>query len=96
MHSAKIVLAPGKGRGYHSALPTAELQALAAVSGRLSDFHYTLYTVFFGLDILCLSYLVFRSRFLPRAIAILLAVACHDGPPCPLIRPGRQSHPLSH
>jgi hypothetical protein len=57
-----------------SALPAAQLQALTSLQGRLSDFHYTLYTVFFGLDILCLSYLVYRSRFLPRAIAILLAV----------------------
>ena len=41
---------------------------------QLSQYHYTLYTVFFGLDILCLAYLVFRSGFLPRAIAVLLAV----------------------
>lgn len=32
------------------------------------------YTVFFGLDILCLSYLLFRSRFVPGAIAMLLAI----------------------
>jgi hypothetical protein len=57
-----------------SALPAAQLQALASLSSLLSHVHYTLYTVFFGLDILCLSYLVYRSRFLPRAIAVLLAV----------------------
>ena len=57
-----------------SAVPGAQLQALASLSSHLSQVHYTLYTVFFGLDILCLSYLVYRSRFLPRAIAILLAV----------------------
>ena len=39
--------------------------------GHLSHVGYTLYTVFFGLDILCLSYLLFRSRFVPRAIAML-------------------------
>jgi uncharacterized membrane protein len=44
-----------------SALPAAQLQALTSLQGRLSDFHYTLYTVFFGLDILCLSYLVYRA-----------------------------------
>jgi hypothetical protein len=32
------------------------------------------YTVFFGFDILCLAYLVLRSRFLPRIIGVLLAV----------------------
>ena len=42
--------------------------------GHLSHVGYTLYTVFFGLDILCLSYLLFRSRFVPRAIAMLLAI----------------------
>jgi hypothetical protein len=57
-----------------SALPAAQLQALASLSSLLSHVHYTLYTVFFGLDILCLSYLVYKSGFLPRAIAVLLAV----------------------
>ena len=57
-----------------SALPAAQLQALASLSSQLSGVHYTLYTVFFGLDILCLSYLVYRCRFLPRAIAGLLAI----------------------
>jgi hypothetical protein len=57
-----------------SAFSTAQLQALASLPGHLSPVDYTLYTVFFGLDILCLSYLLFRSRFVPRAIAVLLAV----------------------
>jgi uncharacterized membrane protein HdeD (DUF308 family) len=30
--------------------------------------------VFFGLDILCLAYLVLQSRFVPRAIGVLLAI----------------------
>jgi hypothetical protein len=42
--------------------------------GHLSDVGYTLYTVFFGLDIVILSYLMLKSRFIPRAIAVLLAV----------------------
>src|SRR5215210_5598017 len=60
--------------GDTGALPPVQLQALVSLSGDLSGVHYTLYTVFFGLDILCLSYLVYKSGFLPRAIAILLAV----------------------
>jgi hypothetical protein len=60
--------------GDTGALPPAQLQALVALSGDLSGANYTLYTVFFGLDILCLSYLVYKSGFLPRAIAVLLAV----------------------
>jgi hypothetical protein len=57
-----------------SAFSTAQLQALASLPGHLSHVDYTIYTVFFGLDILCLSYLLVRSRFVPRAIAVLLAV----------------------
>ena len=40
----------------------------------LAHADYTLYTVFFGLDIVILSYLMLKSRFIPRAIAVLLAV----------------------
>jgi hypothetical protein len=47
---------------------------LASLPGALSDGSYHVYTVFFGLDILCLGYLVFRSGFLPRAIGVLLAI----------------------
>jgi Domain of unknown function (DUF4386) len=57
-----------------SAFSTAQLQGLAWLPGQLSHVDYTVYTVFFGLDILCLSYLLFRSRFVPRVIAGLLAV----------------------
>jgi hypothetical protein len=59
---------------YANAVPAAQLQALASLPGALSDASYDIYTVFFGLDILCLAYLVLRSRFLPRAIGILLAI----------------------
>jgi hypothetical protein len=57
-----------------SAFSAAQLQALAWLPGQLAHADYTLYTVIFGLDILCLSYLLFRSRFVPRVIAVLLAV----------------------
>ena len=62
------------GDGLGTDLPAAQLEVLAALHSHLADVSYTIYTVFFGLDILCLSYLVFRSRFLPRAIAVLLAL----------------------
>jgi hypothetical protein len=63
----------GNGSGT-STLPGAQLADSAFLSVQLSQVSYTLYTVFFGLDILCLAYLLLRSRFLPRAIAVLLAV----------------------
>ncbi len=48
------------GDGLAAGLPAAQLEVLALHS-HLADVSYTIYTVFFGLDILCLSYLVFRS-----------------------------------
>src|ERR671937_1011598 len=59
---------------YASALPAAQLQALAYMSVDLSGIGYSVHTVFFGVDILCMAYLVLRSRFVPRAIGLLLAI----------------------
>ena len=59
---------------YASALPAAQLQALAYMSSDLSAVGYGIHTVFFGFDIIIFAYLVLRSRFLPRAIGVLLAI----------------------
>ena len=59
---------------YTTALPAAQLQALAYMPGDLSTINYAIYTVFYGFDIIILGYLVFRSTFLPRAIGVLLAI----------------------
>src|SRR2546421_10106842 len=59
---------------YASALPAAQLQALAYVPWNLSSNEYSLHTVFFGFDILCMAYLVLKSTFLPKAIGVLLAI----------------------
>jgi hypothetical protein len=61
-------------RHYTGALPSAQLHALAYLPGDLSAIDYSIYTVFFGFDILCVAYLVLRSTFLPRAIGGLLAI----------------------
>jgi hypothetical protein len=61
-------------RRYTSALPPAQLHALAYLPGDLSAINYSIYTVFYGFDILCVAYLVFKSTFLPRAIGVLLAI----------------------
>jgi Domain of unknown function (DUF4386) len=63
----------GHGR-YAGAVPAAQLHALAYLPGDLQGIDYSLYTVFYGFDILCLAYLVARSGFLPRAIGGLLAI----------------------
>ncbi len=62
------------GEPYASALPAAQLQALVQLSGELAPSHYTIYTVFFGGDIICFAYLILKSGFLPRTIGILFAI----------------------
>jgi hypothetical protein len=62
------------GGAYASALPAAQLQALAYLPGQLSAINYDISTVFYGFDIIVLAYLVYRSTFLPRAIGVLLAI----------------------
>jgi hypothetical protein len=59
---------------YASAVPATQLQVLAYLSVDLSGIGYSVHTVFFGFDILCMVYLVLRSRFVPRAVGVLLAV----------------------
>jgi hypothetical protein len=69
--TASILL--GNSR-YTSALPPAQLHALAYLPGDLSTFDYSLYGVFYGFDFVCFSYLVYKSGFLPRTIGVLLAI----------------------
>ena len=59
---------------YASALPAAQLQALAIMPSALASVDYNIHTVFFGFDILLTAYLVLRSHFLPRTIAVLLSI----------------------
>ena len=62
------------GGPYASALPAAQLQALAYLTSDLAGIGYSLHTVFFGLDIICFAYLVQKSTFVPGAIGVLLAI----------------------
>jgi hypothetical protein len=57
-----------------SALPPAQLQSVASLTAAFAHVDYTVFTVFFGVDILLMSYLLWRSRFLPRVLAVLLAI----------------------
>jgi hypothetical protein len=59
---------------YTSAVPAAQLDALARLPGDLSVIGYSIYGVFYGFDILCTAYLVLKSTFLPRVIGALLAI----------------------
>lgn len=62
------------GKSYAGALPAAQLQALAHLPADLAPVNYSIYGAFYGLDILCVAYLVVKSTFLPRFIGVLLAV----------------------
>jgi len=54
--------------------PRDNCRPLAYLPGELSHLDHAIHTVFFGFDILCMAYLVLRSKFLPSAIGALLAV----------------------
>jgi Domain of unknown function (DUF4386) len=58
-----------------SAFTPGQLQALALVFLRLSDYAFQIYLVFFGAWCLLIGYLIFRSTFLPRVLGVLLAIA---------------------
>jgi hypothetical protein len=61
------------------ALQVATRGGSDAVAGQFTDMHaagYLIAQIFFGLWLLPLGYLVYRSGFVPRAIGVLLAVGC--------------------
>ena len=59
---------------YLSAFETNQLQALAQMSLRMHARGYTISGVFFGIYMLSLGYLIFRSGFLPRILGVLMSV----------------------
>ncbi|HEY9283160.1 MAG TPA: DUF4386 domain-containing protein [Pyrinomonadaceae bacterium] len=61
------------GAQHLSAFETGELQALALASLRMHARGYTISGVFFGIYMLLLGCLIFRSGFLPRMLGVLMA-----------------------
>jgi Domain of unknown function (DUF4386) len=61
-------------RHYTTAVPPVQLHALAYLPSDLSTIDYSIYGVFYGFDILCVAYLVYKSTFMPRVIGVLLAI----------------------
>jgi hypothetical protein len=62
------------GAQYSSALDANQLQALAFISLRMHARGYAISGVFFGIYMLLLGHLIFRSDFLPRILGALMAV----------------------
>ena len=64
-----------QGGGSLSTFTAAQLQALAAAFLRLNTYAFDIHTVFFGVWCLLTGYLIFKARFLPRVLGILLIVS---------------------
>jgi hypothetical protein len=62
------------GAHYVSAFETNQLQTLALMSLRMHARGYSISGVFFGIYMLLLGYLIFRSGFLPRVLGVLMAI----------------------
>lgn len=63
------------GADYLKAYPTDQLQALAYLLLRLHDQGLLIAHIFFGLWLLPMGYLVFKSGFIPRIVGVLLVIA---------------------
>ncbi len=63
-----------QGGSAFSAFTQPQLQALAYLLLRLNARAFDLYLVVFGVWCVVIGYLIFRSRFLPRVLGVLLAV----------------------
>jgi uncharacterized protein DUF4386 len=64
-----------QGGGSLTALTAPQLQALAAAFLRLNAYAFDLHTVFFGVWCVLTGYLIFKARFLPKVLGILLTVS---------------------
>ena len=58
-----------------AAFETDQMQALGLLSIRLFERGFTIALVFFGFDCLVIGWLIFRSRFLPRILGVLMVIA---------------------
>jgi hypothetical protein len=76
--AALLYLAPRyilQGGGSLSSFTTQQLQALAQVFLHLNGRAFNVYLVFFGLWLLLIGYLIFKSTFLPRFLGVLVAIS---------------------
>src|SRR5207248_2937533 len=60
---------------YLKAMQPQQLHALVEVSLKLHDYGFAIDLVFFGCTCLLYGYLLFKSRYFPKALGILMAIA---------------------
>ena len=64
------------GAGYLTIFGADQLNALAMLFLNLHKYGYTIAQIFFGLWLLPLGYLIFKSGYFPRILGILVMIAC--------------------
>jgi hypothetical protein len=60
---------------YRSAFQASELQALARGPIRMFDYAFSVSLTFFGVFCALIGYLIYRSKFLPKILGLLMVVA---------------------
>ena len=70
-----LALSLSTGSAYLSIFETDQLQALAMQFVEAHSSGYDISLVFFGLHLLVLGYLIYRSGYLPRILGVLLTIA---------------------
>ena len=63
------------GEAFSSAFTAEQLQGLAYLALRIQGQTVNMYLIFFGISILLLGYLIFKSGFVPRIIGVLEMLA---------------------
>ena len=64
------------GAGYLTVFGADQLNALLMLFLNLHKYGYTIAQIFFGLWLLPLGYLIFKSGYFPRILGILVMIAC--------------------
>lgn len=73
-HLAALVLL--NGGDYLTVFTPDQLNALVLLFLNLHEIGYSIGTIFFGLWLLPLGYLVFKSGYFPRVLGVLLLISC--------------------
>ncbi|MBB5790377.1 DUF4386 domain-containing protein [Jiangella mangrovi] len=73
--TSSLVLLTVSGAGYLAAFEPDQVDALVSLFFDANEFVTLIWGLFFGLHLILLGYLVYKSGFLPRVLGILLAAA---------------------